>query len=549
MTATTLTSDRLDRLTDLVERFELTTLAARLDAARQLVAEPERLTVAVLGQFKAGKSSLLNSLSGTRLLPVLAVPATAVVSSIRHADRPAATVSFGDGRRIQITDDEIADYVVEQRNPNNVRGVARVELATTGLATLPDLTFVDTPGLGSAYAHNTATSLGWLPQAGTVILAVSATQPLGAEDLELLQRLTPHTPHIVLVVTKADLVTRADLDQVLGFVASQVRQQTGRELPVVAWSVLSDREDLRADLLAYLTDELQARHRQLAEILLDYRLRSLEADCRTYLGLALGAAEADEQARLRLTALLDAERARFPRLRAEVRTLVRQRLGGVRQNAEAEAVRVRDTITWELSTRLEAALPTWQGSLADESARFRAWLTANLQEVCSDLPLRDPAWLAAQLEPARGPLDGLAQGFAQRLGLAVQEALGIELQPPSVAAEAPAPLPPDITLNPVFDSHLELLSWLIPMRLVRPIMHRHFRRQLPWEVEKNLLRLAYASATRLGQAMDELAEAYLAAMDDQLATWDRLSRPDDGHESGVGSIRQALHALAPTPAP
>jgi hypothetical protein len=70
----------LDALADLVERFGLAPLRPALRACQALSAGELSLDVAVLGQFKAGKSSLLNAVLGEPVFPVGAVPVTAVIT-------------------------------------------------------------------------------------------------------------------------------------------------------------------------------------------------------------------------------------------------------------------------------------------------------------------------------------------------------------------------------------------------------------------------------------------------------------------------------------
>ena len=61
---------------DACERFHLVSLSRSLEAAEKLLNENSPIDVAVLGQFKAGKSSFLNSLMGEAVLPVGVVPVT-----------------------------------------------------------------------------------------------------------------------------------------------------------------------------------------------------------------------------------------------------------------------------------------------------------------------------------------------------------------------------------------------------------------------------------------------------------------------------------------
>ena len=101
------------------------------DLRRRLAAG--RLHVAVLGQFKRGKSSLLNALLGEELLPTGVVPVTAVPTFLRHGDSLALRVSYADGRNaeyqaaesIEALRSSLTTLVTETGNPENRLGYPR----------------------------------------------------------------------------------------------------------------------------------------------------------------------------------------------------------------------------------------------------------------------------------------------------------------------------------------------------------------------------------------------------------------------------------------
>jgi ribosome biogenesis GTPase A len=69
--------------------------------------DSQRFHIAVLGEFKRGKSTLVNALIGRELLPSGVVPLTTVATEVHFGTGPS-TVVFSDGRRLPIGEDEIA---------------------------------------------------------------------------------------------------------------------------------------------------------------------------------------------------------------------------------------------------------------------------------------------------------------------------------------------------------------------------------------------------------------------------------------------------------
>ena len=87
-----------------------------------------RFHVSVLGEFKHGKSTLLDALVGEALLPTGVVPVTAVPTEISFGP-PGTTIVQADGsRRLLRIEEDLADFVTESANPANTRRIARVEV-------------------------------------------------------------------------------------------------------------------------------------------------------------------------------------------------------------------------------------------------------------------------------------------------------------------------------------------------------------------------------------------------------------------------------------
>jgi hypothetical protein len=182
----------LATIAGIARRHHLTDIDRRCRTARQQAAEG-LVTVAVLGRFKAGKTTLLNQLLGEDLLPVQAIPATAVITRLRFGPVLRVSVKAGTGAPFAIEPGEIGNWATETGNPSNCRDVDWVDVASPALAELAGLVLVDTPGTGSSWEHNTRASLDWLTNVGAAVIAVNATQPLAEDDLKLLELLQPHT--------------------------------------------------------------------------------------------------------------------------------------------------------------------------------------------------------------------------------------------------------------------------------------------------------------------------------------------------------------------
>src|SRR5208282_1104239 len=241
-------ADILDRIAALAGELKLANLQPQIAACRNQLGDSDRIDVAVFGRFKAGKSSFLNHLTGRDALPIGVVPLTAVITRLRFGPLERATVKFLDGAAKEIPIEEIHCFAGEKENPDNQKQVASVEVDLPALQPFAPLQFVDTPGLGSAFTHNTEAALNWLPNVGAALVAVSCDAPLSERDLALLDELRRHTPKIVLLLTKADLLAEPQRIEVLNFVRQQLHQKWDGDLPVFFYSIRPALSDLKTKL-------------------------------------------------------------------------------------------------------------------------------------------------------------------------------------------------------------------------------------------------------------------------------------------------------------
>lgn len=457
------THGTLELIAALADEWKLKTLQPQIAACRQLAQSRNGIDVAVFGRFKAGKSSFLNHLAGRAVLPVGVVPLTAVITRLRSGERARGEVHFLGGTTREIPLADVGLYVSENQNPSNAKRVEAVEIELPELRSLAPLQFVDTPGLGSALAHNTEVALNWLPQVGAALVAVSADAPLSERDLELLGELRRHTPKIALLLTKADLLTEAQRAEVRAFIAAQLRRSTapassptpgqrqlpgdpGRitaatasngELPIFFYSIKPELSTMRSAVLEELLEPLRARHGQTGEEIFRHKLVSLRDQLLNYLQVALAAATQAESARAALQAKLAEERRQFALFREELAIFTRAQSAGA-LNESLERLRpVRTALQAKLATELDAQWPRWRMRLPPLLEAWRNWLNEWLRRELSGVSRTQQAVFRAPLERSGAHLTRALQAFHDRLADHVRAALGVTLAPPGIQPGSP----------------------------------------------------------------------------------------------------------------
>lgn len=182
------------------------------DAAR--LVDEGKFIVVVCGEFRRGKSSLLNAFLNEmqEFFPVDISVTTNLVTTITYAQKEKITVVIGEADSDKetmksITRAEIRKYVTEKDNPRNVLEARLMDIETPNPQLKQGLTLVDTPGIGALYAQHTNITYAFIPNADAIIFVSDTVKPLSEIDLKFIkERILPYTQDIIFVLTKKDQV-------------------------------------------------------------------------------------------------------------------------------------------------------------------------------------------------------------------------------------------------------------------------------------------------------------------------------------------------------
>ena len=216
-------ADALDLLTQLAEASQAGDITAEARALRERVLEG-RFFVACLGQFKRGKSTLINALLGEALLPTGVPPVTSVVTVVRHGPlRARVRLGAGDWREAPV--EKLADYVSETANQENRLGVTGVEVFCPSPFLEHGLCLVDTPGVGSIFAGNTEDAHAFVPHVDAAIVVLGGDPPISQDELRLISELTPRVRDVFVALNKADKLSPPELAEARAFTEQVLRER------------------------------------------------------------------------------------------------------------------------------------------------------------------------------------------------------------------------------------------------------------------------------------------------------------------------------------
>ncbi|MBS1907053.1 MAG: dynamin family protein [Actinobacteria bacterium] len=176
--------------------------------------EDPAIHVIVVGEFKQGKSKLINALVNAPVCPVDDDIATSVPTTVGYAETAAAWVvertdpagSPGSApRRREIPLAELAEYVSERGNPGNQRGIVAAEVQLPRELLRGGLKLVDSPGVGGLESANSLATLAALSSAHAVLVVSDASQEYTEPEVQFLRHAMRISPNVAAVLAKTDL--------------------------------------------------------------------------------------------------------------------------------------------------------------------------------------------------------------------------------------------------------------------------------------------------------------------------------------------------------
>jgi small GTP-binding protein len=180
-------------LVELREALESEQIEERRRVEDLLRGLDELFMIVVVGEFNAGKSSLLNALFGSRRRIEGPIPVDDKISILKHG---------------QPMERRISDFLIEQHYPVDF---------------LKNITLVDTPGTNSIVLRHQELTEDFIPRADLVLFVTSIDRPLAESERAFLEYIAEWGKKIVFVLNKVDTKSQAEVDQVLAYLDQNIR--------------------------------------------------------------------------------------------------------------------------------------------------------------------------------------------------------------------------------------------------------------------------------------------------------------------------------------
>lgn len=409
---------RLEQLAELADGVGMITLARDIRTTRIPKLESERFHLVVLGEFNHGKSTFVNALLGSDILPTGITPTTASINHVVWAQQPTARVVFIAGESKPIDPQQLKEWVTVAGG--HASEVAYVEVGYPSPLLENNVVLVDTPGVNDLNEQRAEVTYGYVPRADAVVFLLDAGQALKDSEREFLRSrvLESARDRLIFVLGKMDLLSDdervAVLDYVKDGLARLMPEPVVYALSAKDWAKSHDPASGMPELLAYL-ERFLARDR--AQVILDNGAADAArtaAYLENNLGVRMRACDLDlgelEQRIAAVREQLDSSKRKLDDLHVRI---------------EADAASIKNQIALDLEAFARAFVQALPGQIdAVDANDVKLYLPAFIEGKFKEWAELEGARLAAMLEHLAEQVIAITNENVATAAAALAERLG-----------------------------------------------------------------------------------------------------------------------------
>ena len=178
--------------------------------------ENGEFSIVLIGEFSAGKSSLLNALMRAELLPSFTGETTATVNFLRHISRASENVKgvvhYGDGttENLPELDKPTIEQYVTTRGDDVAHRIRQMDLYLDSDYLKDGVTLVDSPGLNGTREDLSTITEQQILKSHASIFVFDGSQPGSKTEFQILSELKSKVSTIFVVLNKIDLIKESE---------------------------------------------------------------------------------------------------------------------------------------------------------------------------------------------------------------------------------------------------------------------------------------------------------------------------------------------------
>lgn len=387
----------LKQVTPTLETYGKKSIVSEIDKA--ITTTEDSATVLFCGEFKRGKSSLVNAIIGTELCPTEIGIATSVVTTIKYGAVKKAVRYYGNllENADSLKSEEIEWEDIDKYTMGDVLEIDNtilVELSYPSPFLKNGITIIDTPGIGGLDPRHAILTHMALPKADVIVFVTDAGEPLTQSELEFYEsKVLSCGKRNVVLVNKSDILTADTLATHVSNTKLQLAKLGGPEvIPVSAkcWELYSKLEENdfllssnKDAVLAGITSEVETFKKTQYKKYRDMLIAEID-DVYSAISLEIQQLKKDSNDKIKVVEDLQRQQAALSKFRGDLNnptSQIRLQINSIFEDARNE---VQNLISHDgtllTSTEFDALLESERG-LENEGKWFVAQINDRLQKL------------------------------------------------------------------------------------------------------------------------------------------------------------------------
>ena len=297
--------ESLNRIIEIAESLEQKSIAERLRAIDERTQNPSaQLILPLIGEFSAGKTSLINALTDSKVLEIASRPTTATLYQIFFgAPENKAVALTAEGEEVELQLDALKN--------DELLKYPTVNLFDTSTKVPKDIIFVDTPGLSSPDPKHREVLISILPRVDAILLTVDANQPITRSLLAFVKEMRLADKPIYLILNKTDTKSTGELQDLKAGIARDI------DLPIDSIVCTSASTGGVSELQQLLT-KIQGQKTQIIAKVDALRTKELIGELRSFIAEILRSSSSSKE----LKEAVRAQERELERLQSNIRQLM-----------------------------------------------------------------------------------------------------------------------------------------------------------------------------------------------------------------------------------
>lgn len=412
--------ESLNRVIEIAESLEQKSIAERLRAIEERAQNPSaQLILPLIGEFSAGKTSLINALTDSKVLEIASLPTTATLYQIIFgAPENKAVALSAEGEEVELQLDALKN--------DELKKYPTVTLFDTSTKVPKDIIFVDTPGLSSPDPKHREVLTSILPRVDAILLTVDANQAVTRSLIDFVKSMRLAEKPIYLILNKIDTKSPSELQDLKRGIARDV------DLPIDSLVCASAYTNNISELQQLLT-KIQAEKTQIIAKVDALRIKELVGELRSFIAEVLRSSSSPKE----LKEAVRAQERELERLQSNIRQLMER----VEEKLSDKVDETQSTLRTQLWSSLNGILSkkgiSYNQEINEEVVRVKTILLQNFtrqvattirevnassRDICVQLPSAETIDLSQLGEQANAiqmeDFDSVGHGWDKAIGWA-----------------------------------------------------------------------------------------------------------------------------------